>query len=303
MSRYALTPALRDWQARGEMVRYGGHEVFLRRGRNTGPALMLIHGYPTGSYDWHRLWPELETQHHLIALDMLGLGLSSKPAGHCYSLAGHADLHEEVLQRLGVERVHLLVHDLGVSVAQEMMAMRLVDESLPEIASVTLLNGGVFPEAYRPRPIQRVLASPLGGWLGPLVSRAAFERSIRPLFSPHHAPAPGLIDDFWSLVVQGQGLRVAHQVGRFWKDRMATRDRLVEPVIERLWPMQMINGLADPNSGAHMAERYRALVPGARIVGLEGVGHWPQLDVPCKVARLVRGFVQEHALLPDGVCC
>ncbi|RYF43209.1 MAG: alpha/beta fold hydrolase, partial [Comamonadaceae bacterium] len=163
-----LTPALRDWQARGEIFRYRGHDIFLRTGGKAhAPALMLIHGYPTGSYDWHRVWPELEPQLRLIAVDMLGLGLSSKPAGHRYSLSRHADLHEEVLQRLGVEQVHLLVHDLGVSVAQEMLAMRLVDESLPEIASVTLLNGGLFPETYRPRPIQRLLASPLGGLIGP----------------------------------------------------------------------------------------------------------------------------------------
>lgn len=292
-----LTPALLDWERKGTWFRYGGHDVFLRTNVRAGdrPVLLLVHGYPTGSYDWHRLWPRLQAHYQLIAIDMLGLGLSDKPADQPYSLAMHADLHEEVLERLGVRRVHLLAHDLGVSVAQEMLAMRMVDDALPEIASVTLLNGGLFPEAYRPRPIQRLLASPLGGLVGPLVSRAAFERSIRPLFSPQYPPDPQLIDDFWSLVVEGQGLRVAHRVGRFWKDRMAMRDRLVEPVLQQLWPVQMINGQGDPNSGAHMAARYRALVPDARIVALEGVGHWPQLDVPEKVARLVGGFVQEHS--------
>lgn len=289
----ALTPALRDWERQGGLVRYGAHDVFLRAG-GAGPTLLLIHGYPTGSYDWHRLWPHLEASHQMVAVDMLGLGLSAKPQDHRYSLAAHADLHEWVLQQLGVQRVHLVAHDLGVSVAQEMLARRRTNSLLPKIASVTLLNGGLFPEAYRPRPIQRLLASPLGWIVGKRISRAAFGRSIAPLFSPQYPPAEGLVDDFWSLVAHRQGLLVAHEVGRFWKDRMAVRDRLVEPVVRKLWPIQMINGLADPNSGAHMAARYRALVPDARIVPLEEVGHWPQLDVPGQVGGLIARFVREH---------
>lgn len=288
-----LTPAVREWHRQGKLVRWGAFDVFLRvSGR--GPALMLIHGYPTGSYDWHQLWPQLDRHYQVIAVDMLGLGLSSKPQRQAYSLARHADLHEWVLATLGVKRVSLLAHDLGVSVAQEMLARRTVNRSLPFIASVAVLNGGLFPEAYRPRPIQHLLASPLGAVIGPLLTRSAFDRSIRSLFSPLYPPSPELLDDFWSLVVHARGLRVAHRVGRFWKERLAVRDRLVEPVLRKLCPLLMINGSSDPNSGAHMAERYRALVPDADIVALDGVGHWPQLDVPLQIVELVQRFLQGH---------
>lgn len=301
-----LTPGVQAWRRGGGLVRWEPQDaapcaapldIFLRVG-GTGPVVLLLHGYPTGSYDWHRLWPELHGQHQLVAPDMLGLGLSAKPARHAYGIADQADLHEWVLQTLGVQRVHLVAHDLGVSVAQEMLARRMETgapaKALCAVASVTLLNGGVFPETYRPRPIQRVLASPLGGLIGPRVTRERFGQSILPLFSPAHPCTRERVDDFWSLVVHGGGLRVAHRVGRFWKDRLAVRDRLVAPLTAGRWPVQMVNGSADPNSGAHMAARFRELVPGARIAALDSVGHWPQLDVPRRVAALVAEFVREH---------
>ena len=228
---------------------------------------------------------------------MLGLGFSDKPPAHDYSLARHAAFHDALLKRLGLSAVHLLAHDLGVSVAQEMLARREQQAQqtpdLPRIASVTFLNGGLCPEAYRPRPIQRLLASPLGAWLGPRISRAAFERSLRPLFGPDSPPSQALLDDFWTLVTHGQGLRVTHQVGRFWRDRLVLRERLVGALLRSPLPLRLINGAADPNSGAHMVARFLSLKPDADLVSLERTGHWPQIEAPARVAQ---------ALLHPSLC-
>ena len=214
-------------------------------------------------------------------------------------MAEHADLHEWLISRLGLKRLSLVAHDLGVSVAQEMLARRMQDRSKASIDAVVFLNGGVFPEAYRPRFILRLLASPMGRMIGSRLSRSAFERSLRPLFGEHAQPDGALLDDLWSLVIHRKGLLVTHKVGRFWQERMALRNRLVAPVLERCVPTLFINGTSDPNSGQHMAERYAALVPGADLVRLDGVGHWPQLEQPEQVVSLTLEFLArfEH---PSG---
>ena len=146
-----LTPALQHWQAQGGMVALGGHRLFVAQAGQHGSVLLLIHGYPTSSYDWHPLWAPLATRHRLIAPDLLGMGFSDKPADHAYGIENHADLLEALLDRLGVQQVHIVAHDLGVSVAQEMLARRQTHPLAPRIQSLTLLNGGVCPEAYQPR--------------------------------------------------------------------------------------------------------------------------------------------------------
>ena len=75
---------------------------------------------------------------------------------------------------------------------------------------------------------------------------------------------------------------------------MALRDRLVGPLLQRVVPVRLINGAADPNSGAHMAARYCALVPDADVVSLPGIGHWPQIEAPGQVLQALEAFLQKH---------
>ena len=192
-----LTHTLRHWQAQGGMVALGGHRLFVAQAGQHGSVLLLIHGYPTSSYDWHPLWAPLAMRYRLIAPDLLGMGFSDKPADHAYGIENHADLLEALLDRLGVQQVHIVAHDLGVSVAQEMLARRQAHPLAPRIQSLTLLNGGVCPEAYQPRMLQHLLSSPLGHWIAPRIPKQAFERTITRLFGPHTLPSPALLQDFW----------------------------------------------------------------------------------------------------------
>lgn len=289
-----LTPTLLHWQAQGGMVALGGHRLFVAQAGQHGSVLLFIHGYPTSSYDWHPLWAPLATRYRLIAPDLLGMGFSDKPADHAYGIDNHADLLEALLDRLGVQQVHIVAHDLGVSVAQEMLARRQAHPLAPRILSLTLLNGGVCPEAYQPRMLQHLLSSPLGRWIAPRIPKQAFERTITRLFGAHTLPSPALLQDFWALVNHHNGRAISHKTGRFYIDRLAQRDRLVGPLLRRVVPVRLINGAADPNSGAHMAARYRALVPDADVVSLPGIGHWPQIEAPDQVLQALEEFLQKH---------
>jgi len=283
MTGLALTSNAQKWRKRGRLIRYKNNDVFVSV-EGTGPTLLLIHGYPTCSYDWHRIWPLLTPHFRLVAVDLLGMGLSAKPKDFPYRIADHVDLQEWAIETLGLDRVSVVAHDLGVSVAQEMLARRKEGQNLTPIDSVVLINGGVFPEVYHARFILRLLSSPFGKLIGTRMSRDSFERSLYPLFGPEFKPSAALLDDLWALVCWNDGLQITHRISRFWKDRLEMRERLAAPVLERLVPMRFINGLLDPNSGRHMADRYRQLVPHSDIVGLETVGHWPQLEVPEVVA-------------------
>ena len=138
------------------------------------PPLLLIHGYPTASYDWVRVWPRLAARHSLYALDLLGFGRSEKPRDTDYPIELQADLCMALLDDRGVGNAHVLAHDYGDTVAQELLARER--EGQLRIASMAFLNGGLFPETHRARPIQKLLANPL---LGPLLARAMDYGEVR----------------------------------------------------------------------------------------------------------------------------
>ena len=290
-----MSPQLIRWKQAGQFFDWKGQRVFYRMG-GQGPYLLLIHGYPVSSYDWHCVWDDLGTVFTLIAPDMLGMGFSDKPSGFAYTIAQHAQMHLALLQHLKIKQMRVVAYDLGVSVVQEMLAMKQ-DElaesevgGLTDITDITFLNGGLCPEAYKPRWIQRLLVSRLGAWIGPKIPQVTFKKTIRKLFGAQTQPSAKLLADFWTLYTHGEGRLINHRVGRFWLDRLKQRHRLVNATLNSDIPMRLINGAADPNSGWHMAMAFKHIKPDIPILKLEGIGHWPQIERAEEVAAAIKLF-------------
>jgi pimeloyl-ACP methyl ester carboxylesterase len=287
--------ALRRWRALGMHHRFGPHRVFVREsGDVTRPLLLLLHGFPTAGYDFAPLWEALGQRFHLLAPDLLGFGFSSKPKDHDYRVVEQADLVEALLREREVARVHLLAHDLGDSVAQELLARHEHRQFLGEdglrIASIVFLNGGLFPETHRARPIQRLLASPLGPLLARLLDRRRFERSIAALFGAATPPSAEWLGDAWALVAHDDGQRIAHRLLAYMAERRRMRATWVGAMQATRVPLRLVDGTADPVSGAAMVARYRELLPIPDVVELPGIGHWPQVEAPAAVLQACHAF-------------
>ncbi|MGL6234729.1 MAG: alpha/beta fold hydrolase [Segniliparus sp.] len=274
-----MTSGIQAWLGRGSFFDFGGCRIFYRR-EGRGEPLLLVHGYPFNSYDWHKIWGDLVSRRDVIAPDMLGMGFSDKPPRHRYSVFGHADMHEALLRELGIGEFDVLAHDLGVTVVQEMLARRMEGQALPRLRSVVFLNGGLFHEVYRPRLVQKLLCSPAGRVLGPITPDAAVRAALKEMFGPDTQLTRAEADELVAVLKHNGGKRVNHLVGRFVLDRKRHRDRFARPLERGFVPMRLIDGNLDPNSGAHLARRYRELVPDPDVVDLPTVGHWPQLEAP-----------------------
>ena len=71
---------LAQWRQQGELESINGQQIFTRTGGDkSAPALVLIHGYPSASWDWEGMWQALTQRYYVITLDMLGFGFSAKP--------------------------------------------------------------------------------------------------------------------------------------------------------------------------------------------------------------------------------
>lgn len=284
-------PTLSSWRQAGATFTYRGHPVFFHD-EGSGDPLLLIHGFPTASWDWHRIWPFLRPHFRLIAPDMIGFGFSAKPRAYDYSLLDQADLHQALLDHLGLDHAIILAHDYGDTVTQELLARQLEGKGTFTIGAVCLLNGGLFPEAIRPRPVQRLLLSPIGPLISRLINERLFSRSFAAIFGPATQPTPNELHDFWTLVNHDDGVALAHKIIHYLRERRQHRDRWVEALQQTGVPLRFIVGPLDPVSGRHMAERYRELIPNPDVVSLDGVGHYPQLEDPAGVVREFLSFVE-----------
>lgn len=284
--------ALGDWRARGRTFDFRGHAIaYWTAGASDAEPLLLIHGFPTAAWDWHLLWQPLAERYRLIACDMLGFGDSAKPRGHAYSLLEQADLQQALLAHLGVSApVHVLAHDYGDSVAQELLARH--EEGRFALASCVFLNGGLFPETHHPVLVQKLLLSPVGALIGRLFSRDKLAANLARIFGPQTQPAEADVDAFWSLIQRHNGPAVMHRLIRYMPERREQRERWVRAMQRTGVPLRVIDGAADPISGGHMVERYRELIPNADCVLLETIGHYPQVEAPEAVLAHYLAFRQ-----------
>jgi len=281
--------ALDDWLSQGRSLIYRGHKVrYWCAGQ--GEPLLLIHGFPSGSWDWHYLWQSLAERYRVIAVDMLGFGFSDKPRHYAYSLLDQADLLQDVLQHLGVGDYHVLAHDYGDSVAQELLARELAAQQ--KLQSVCFLNGGLFPETHHPVRMQKLLMSPLGFFLGLLYRRKHLAQAFGKVFGPETKPDEQELDAFWRMLAFNQGPRVMHRLIHYIAERRVQRERWLAAMKRNAVPMRVIDGAVDPVSGAHMVKRYRELIADPDTVLLEGIGHYPQVEAPEQVLAHYLAFRQ-----------
>ncbi len=263
----------------------------------TGPDLLLIHGYPFNSSDWHRVVPELAREHRVILFDLPGLGYSAKPDADVYSFAAYARVVEDLSAHLGIEAVDVLAHDLGVSVVQELLARAqegTAGPAAPRLRGVAFVNGGLFSDVYRPRLIQRLLSqSPdwFGRRLSRGISRETVERNVRALFGPDTQPDDGYLDQGWRILNHDEGKSIAYRIGRLIFEKKRHQSRWISAMQTTATPLAYICGPHDPNSGRHMARRFREVLPDASLHLLnERIGHWPMLEAPEEFLAAYREF-------------
>jgi pimeloyl-ACP methyl ester carboxylesterase len=278
--------SIEQWWAEGEHVQLalGGveHEIFMRR-FGSGPAMTLLHGFPSSSHDWAKIAPALAGRYSLTMPDFLGFGASEKPAGHEYSLHEQADLVEAMWARAGVESTVVVAHDYAVSVTQELLARRAEGVLAVELRAVRLLNGGLYPDLHRPQPTQTLLLDPeQGPQISANITKELFVAGLGPTFAEGFDAAADSAE-IWQAMSRDGGERILHLLIGYMRDREAHEQRWVTAMHSTDVPLSFVWGMLDPVSGAHMAERIRERLPMAPFLALGDVAHWPQLEAPQRV--------------------
>jgi pimeloyl-ACP methyl ester carboxylesterase len=284
-----LSERVREWKARGESDQFRGYEIHTFRQQGPGPLLLLLHGFPSSSYDWRLLLRE-EAERSVLAFDFLGFGLSDKPPHHDYSLFWQADLTEELVRRHGGGRpVFVLAHDMGTSVANELMARDLEGKLEMELAGILLFNGSMVLERASPTPAQRALRSRVGPLVARLSSERVFRHQLGSVFSDAHPLTDREGIDQWSLVRYKGGRVLGHRLVSYMDQREEHAGRWHGAI--RDWPgeLSLAWGLQDPVATTDVLAALRELRPWVPVTELPELAHYPQLEDPRQMAHVLRG--------------
>lgn len=277
---------LNNWRRAGKHFDYGENKIFYRFDRSSPEATILLHGFPSSSFDYHKIWDVLAERFSVLAFDMIGYGFSDKPADFDYTTFAQTDVLQSLIEHLKIEKLHVLAHDYGNTITQELLARREENRLNFSIETVCFLNGALFPETHRPIFAQKLLISPLGFVFGKFITDAKFKRSLASVFGANTQPTETELNDFASVFKYNNGKRIAHKLIRYMAERAKYRTRWVGALERMNQPFRFIDGLDDRVSGAHLVERFREIIPNQTdIVELAGIGHYPHFETPETVAE------------------
>jgi pimeloyl-ACP methyl ester carboxylesterase len=286
MSFSASTQA---WSDSGRFVHAAGHRLFVVE-RGHGPALVLVHGFPTSSYDYRALMLRLQHRFRCIAFDFPGYGLSDKPTAYSYSLFQQADAMEALLSALGVASARVVCHDMGTSVLCELLARQEEGRLGFRLEHVTFTNGSMLQWLADITPFQKLLASnetlpqaielcsKIGGSMVP---------GLRALTRRPDAITPEDEIVINELMQHRDGhLRLPALAG-YMRERYVHKERWIGALTRSAALASIAWATEDTIANLAMGRELHALLPAAPYVELDGVGHFVIFEDPERVAAVV----------------
>lgn len=269
--------------------------LYVRDFPGSGPAFVLLHGFPDNSQIYDDLIPHLASAgRRIVTIDFLGFGASDKPDGVVYSFEQQLGDLEAVVEAFKLEHIIPVGHDAGGPAAIN-FALRHPDRT----AAVTLMNAfyGDAPGLRVPELIElfstknlsslqlHFLQSPQQfAWLLDF-QRELLLKGLTEAQAIHNKEFLGPIIDDNFRQQPSAAFAFAQMTSQLTDQIVADTARLIalrrSPV-----PLLLIWGKADPYLHLTVGEHIRSQSANATLHALDA-GHWPQIDAAEEAARIM----------------
>jgi pimeloyl-ACP methyl ester carboxylesterase len=243
-------------------------------------AVVFVHGNPGSADDWAPLVAAVGgSGRRAVAFDLPDFGETVAPAGFSHTVEGYAGFLAAALDALAIERVHLVLHDFGGPIGLTWLAAHV-----ERVASVTLVDTGAM-EGYRWHRLARIWRTPLLGELFQATTTRAGFRWVINRGEPRGLP-DAFLETTWSHI-DARTKRAILKLYRATDDPGRGAGQLAALLAPRALPALVIWGEHDVYLPSAMADRQRELLPLADVHVLPASGHWPFVDAPETVERLL----------------
>lgn len=264
-----------------QTVDINGHKIAYQRS-GSGQAVLMVHGITTYSFIWRKLIAHLEDDYDLIRVDLLGCGHSEMVLSNYLCLKNQASILIQLISELGLEKVHLVGHDLGGGIAQ-IMAVNSADK----LISVSLLN----PVGYDYWPVKPI--SSMRTPIFRLLAMAAFDRGYyrsivkKGLFKPE-----SMTEEFMSLFWSNFETSLAKKSFMRFAKCLNVNDLLeIEEQIKAIkLPVLILHAEKDVYLSSEITKRLHEDISDSQYIEIPEAGHYMQEDSPLEIANALKLF-------------
>jgi len=268
------------------------HAVDTRPQGGPGPTLLLLHGNPTWSFVYRDVIAALAPSVRCVAPDLPGFGLSTAADGFAGTFVEHADVIEAFVDALDLRDVVLVVQDWGGPVG-----LRLLERRPERFVGVVLGNTWAWPVDGDPHFTR--FAGFMGGPIGSFLIRRAnlFVNVMVPMGHRRRRLSRTELRHYRAPLATPARRELSAVLPREIVDASPHLAGLERGLgVLRTLPVLMVWGDRDIAFRTRELDRWRAIVPDARVHVVAGAGHFVQSDVPVEFAAQVADWLRDHAL-------
>lgn len=301
-----MNSKLKQWQESGEYITFSPfeHKVFVKQVGNPNASaaktLLLLHGFPESSYSYNAVLDGLsQVFDRIILFDMIGYGLSDKPTNYSYALLEQAETAFEVWKHFGLTGGHMLSHDMGDSVATEILA-RHEQGLMPAwftdgLQSLTFTNGSMVLDLAALRITQKILLSRYGKRLRKIASLPVFTQQVSSAHGNSNL-SDEAIQMLWENNILQEGHHKTYLTIKYLNDRKKfEKTRWLPALGQTKLPVHLCWGDEDAVARVEMAHYLKKnICKDATLTIMKGVGHFCQLGSPAKWLEHVTAYYKKE---------
>lgn len=278
-----------NWQNKGEIISVNNRNIFvidtininLNTIENQKKTLVILHGYPTSSFDYYKVLPELSKHYRVVIHDHLGFGFSDKPLKYSYSLIEQADIALQLWKQLSLTNVTLLAHDYGTSIATEILARQNKKQINLQIDELILCNGSMHIELSKLRTIQKLLKNKITGkWVAKLTNYTIFKKNMRNVYFDKTKATEAELKEMWLQLEQNNGRKIIHFLSNYINERYYFWHRWIGALKETNIKTKIIWAKNDPVAVAAIANLLATEIANNNLYLIKNCGHFPMLEKP-----------------------
>lgn len=282
----------KKWEKLGKYTKVFDRTIFMIDYENQSDSkketLVILHGYPTSSYDYHKVLPQLAKKYRVILHDHLGFGFSEKPLDFSYSLIEQADIALQLWKQLSLKKVVLLAHDYGTSVCTEIIARHNKQQINLQIDKLILSNGSIHIEFSKLRTIQKLLKNKYTGkWVAKLTNYPIFKKNMRNVYFDKTKVTDEELKEMWLQLEYNNGRNVIHLLTNYINERYYFWHRWVGALKETSINTTIIWAENDPIAIPKIAELLHKEISDNKIFWIKNCGHFLMLEQPKEWSSLV----------------
>jgi len=276
-------PTPESWERSGRRRTLEGFEIFTLElgppGGSERDPLLVIHGFPTCSYDFRLVAARIAATRRVLLLDLLGFGLSDKPDIR-YSVELQADVVAAYIADVGVERLALLTHDMGDTVGGELLARSSEGRWPVEVTRRVLTNGSIYIEMAHLTDGQKLLLSLPDQEIEQGPDSSSLQAALAATMAAGSEAARSDVEGDADMILRSGGNGLLPRTIRYIEDRRRAESRYTGAIESHPSALGVVWGTEDPIAITAMTERLLERRPDAALRLMHGVGHYPMLEDP-----------------------